>query len=453
MRKLLLLTTLLLVVSGAFAQWIEQGTNFTTDSRGINYIQCVTGDIVWATAYDGSGNGAYITEFCKTTNSGTLWVPGVVLAGSTYGLGNITALDANTVWVTVFKSGTQNATCGVYKSINGGSTWVHESPLQGSASFADNVYFWNGNIGMCHGDLRDGYFEIYTTTDGGAIWTRVPTTSISGVAVASDEGGWTSVIDVTGNTVMFGTNKGNLYKSDDQGLTWTASFTGASAAGTNGGVNNIAFRDSQSGLVGHVNETTKMFDLFETSDGGTTWAPVTYTGTAFSAGLAYVPYTYNTYVATGSDTALCGASYSFDGGHTWTEFNATNGTQFLYTKWYDNAHGWAGSFNSTTTANTGMFKYNDVLAEIVHVDAQKGGFVIYPNPNHGLFTLAAIGVENQEVTIQVFDMVGKMVYSAKDNQSIISYNKEIDLSGLSRGTYFVNVVSGKTTHREKIVIE
>ena len=41
------------LVSGA---WLPQATGFAAQSRGINYISIVTPDVVWANAYDGSGN-------------------------------------------------------------------------------------------------------------------------------------------------------------------------------------------------------------------------------------------------------------------------------------------------------------------------------------------------------------------------------------------------------------
>lgn len=458
MRKLLLLTTLLLCVTGLFAQWIPQNTNFPAGSIGINYVHAVNADVVWAVGYDGSGGGAYITEFTKTSDGGNNWSTGQILTLSGYGIGNISAIDATTAWAAVYLgSGNQNNTCGIYKTTDGGATWVHESVLQGSASFADNVYFWDANNGMCHGDLRDGYFEVYTTTDGGATWTRVPQSDFSGIAAVSGEGGWTGCINVIGNTVSFGSNKGKLYKSDDKGLHWVGSVTGASPAGTNGGINVIAFKDAQNGLVGHVNETTYMYDLYETHNGGTTWAPVTVTGKAYSNDLAYVPGTNGTYVCTGANSTLpdyMGCSFSYDGGHTWTEFNATSGTQFLATDWVDNATGWAGSFNDATDPTIGgMYKFNGVLTDILHIDPAKGGVSIYPNPSNGLFTITVVGAENQDVTVNVYDMVGKLVYQSIDNQSLISYNLNLDLQNLHKGMYVAEVTSAKVKHQQKLVIE
>ena len=210
-KTLLLVVAFLAITFGSNAQWIIQNTGFTTQYRGINYISIVNSNVVWATAYDGSGGGNTINEFTRTTNGGTTWTPGQVLGGTTYGLGNISAIDDLTAWVALYSKNAQDNTCGVYKTTNGGTTWTHQNCLQGSASFADNVWFWDANVGFAHGDVRDNYFEVYTTSNGGTTWTRVPIGNFTPSTVISGEGGWTGVMEVTGwGTALFGTNKGKI---------------------------------------------------------------------------------------------------------------------------------------------------------------------------------------------------------------------------------------------------
>ena len=373
---LLILFAIVALALSSSAQWVEQATGFTTASRGINYLTIVNPNIVWAIDYDGSGTGQFITEFTKTTNGGTLWTPGQVLGGNTYGLGNITAIDDQTAWVTVYNgAAAQDATCGVYKTINGGSIWTHMTgALQGSASFADNVYFWDANNGMCHGDVNSSYFEIYTTTDGGSHWTRVPKADIN-ATVASGEGGWTTVICAVGDsTVMFGTNKGKLYVSNDRGFHWFGQATGiVPASSGTAGVAHIAFIDKMHGLVAQgynsaaTNGDTSLQE-FSTSDGGHTWAPVTYTGRAFSNSLSAVIGSTNTYVSTGGNpnysASATGVTYSWDGGHSWTTMDATLGTQFLASQWYNDSVAWSGHFNTDNTTG-GIWKWMGHLVQAV----------------------------------------------------------------------------------------
>lgn len=340
--------------------WIVQNTHFAEPSRGINYMHAVSPNVAWAIAYDGSGGAATINEFVRTTDGGAHWTPGQVMGGNTYGLGNICGVSEDVAFVSLYsKEDTQNNTCGIYKTSDGGVTWVQlPGALQGANSFSNNVFFWNEQEGMCHGDVKDGYFEIYTTSNGGATWTRVPQTNISGGTALSGEGGWTSCITTTGdNTVMFGTNKGNVYISDDRGLTWRITSTGIIPA-SNGGINAIAFKDEMNGIAA---QTQAPIQYRSTSDGGATWESFTPTGDIFTNDIMYVPGTENTYVSTGAATGETGISYSHDGGLTWTIFPTTSDFQFLAGDFYDNTCGYVGSFNQDQY-HGGMFR---MLGELV----------------------------------------------------------------------------------------
>ncbi len=337
------------------SEWIPQASAFASPFRYINYIHAVDSLVVWATALDNNPVvNTTINEFTKTSDGGNTWTPGQVLGGTAYGLGNICGLNKDTAFVTVYSSTNQDNTCGVYKTSNGGTTWTQlPGALQGSASFADNVWFWNANVGMCHGDTKDNYFEIYTTSNGGATWTRVPKINIgAGAEPVSGEGGWTSVIQAVGeNTIIFGTNKGNLYISHDRGLHWVISKTDINPS-SNGGINNISFKDEMNGLVAQTSETTV---LKETHDGGATWQTISPIGPFHLSDLCYVPGTDNTFISTG-----VGASYSFDGGHSWSQAGGTEVSTFPSVAFVNKHCGWAGGINLSATEE-GMFKYTGVM--------------------------------------------------------------------------------------------
>ncbi len=350
-------------VNIGLSEWISQASGFTTASRGIKSIAAVDSLVCWATAYNGVTTTESINEFTRTINGGATWTPGQVLGGIVYGLGNICPISGTQAYVSVYSSGTQDNTCGVYKTTNGGTSWTHlTGALQGAASFADNVWFWNTNEGMCHGDVTgtgtSAYFEIYTTSNGGSTWTRVPKADINGgIAALAGEGGWTSVIQAVGtSTIMFGTNKGNLYISHDKGLHWTVSPTGITPL--TDGVQKICFKDEMNGLI---QQTTTTGVLRETHDGGATWTTITPTGPYLASDMTYVPGTDNTYVTTGAASGATGASYSFDGGYTWAQFLGTETDQFLAVAFVNNHCGWAGGFNASAISK-GMNIYVGVLA-------------------------------------------------------------------------------------------
>ncbi len=388
------------------ATWLEHNTGFSAASRGINYMHAVSPSVAWAIAYDGSGGAATINEFARTTNGGETWTTGQVLGGTTYGLGNICALNENIAYVAVYNGvGNQDNTCGVYKTTNGGLTWTQlPGALQGSASFANNVYFWNEQEGMCHGDVRDGYFEIYTTVNGGSTWQRVPQVNITGGTPASGEGGWTSVIEATGpNTIMFGTNKSKVYISDDRGMHWritNANYTGA----TNGGINLIAFSDASNGIVA---QSTAPITYRKTSNGGATWEAFTPTGPFLTSDLMAVPGSPNTYVSTGAATGATGVSYSFDGGLNWTYFGGTSSKQFLGGDFYDNTCGYAGGFNENQY-NGGMYR---MIGEL-------GGSAVG--------AIVSITPVEIDVTIQVDEIVTNPLTISNTGDAALTWNIEID---------------------------
>ena len=347
-------------LSVSLSEWVPQASGFSTTGRGINNLHVVDSLVVWASAFDGINTSSPINEFTKTTNGGATWTSGQVKGGTTYGIGNICALNDKIAYVTLYNGvANQDNSCGVYKTSNGGNSWTQlTGALQGSASFADNVWFWNENEGMCHGDVKDGYFEIYYTRNGGSSWNRVPKSSIgNGASPLTGEAGWTGVITTLGDsTVMFGSNKGKLYISNDRGVTWRISNTGITPT-TNGGINQLAFRDKLHGLAVQTDGTSPV--IKSTSDGGATWQTLNPAGLFLTYDLAYVPGTENTYVSSGAGSEH-GISYSFDGGLTWELFSGTENNQFLALGFANNRNGWAGSFSESSTS-LGMYNYLGML--------------------------------------------------------------------------------------------
>ncbi len=368
MRKIHLLLIIVLIPSvQLFSQWVEQATGFATASRGIKYICTVDQNVVWATAYDGVNTSNYITEFTRTTDGGTTWTAGTV-SGYTSGYGSsmIYAVDGNTAWMPVF-----NTTAGggaILKTTDGGATWTEQASATFSApaGFPNIVHFWDANSGFCQGDPNGGYFEIYTTTDGGTTWTRVPQVNIPD-PVAADEYGVTGFYSVIGDTVWFSTNKGRVFKSIDRGNNWTVATTPLTDQFK------IIFKDGNNGIAYQISNGS----ICETSDGGATWTTFTPSGNLYGTDIAYVPGTPNTYVST--DAANSAASYSFYGGHYWTDFTNVPG-QMLATSWVDASTGWVGSFNTDATTG-GMYKYSGTLPSPPNNDL---GAVNLVSPTNGL---------------------------------------------------------------------
>jgi hypothetical protein len=104
--------------------------------------------------------------------------------------------------------------------------------------------------------------------------------------------------------------------------------------------------------------------LKKSTDGGTTYSALTYTGSPFNGDMHFVPNSPNTYVSTGVDATnqptRIGFTYSFDGGSTWYTEPSILGTQITCSQWLNDSTGWLGSFNTVTS--DGLFKFNGTLA-------------------------------------------------------------------------------------------
>lgn len=331
--------------------WTMQNTGFATASRGINYISIVNNNVVWAAAYNGTSTTTYITEFTMTTNGGTTWTPRTV-TGYTSGWGSsmIFATSATTAYLPVF-----NASAGggrILKTTDGGVTFTHQSTaaFAAPAGFPNVLHFFNENDGFTMGDPNGGYFEIYTTSDGGTNWNRVPQANIPPPA-AADEYGVVGYYSAVGNTAWFTTNKGRIMKTTDKGATWSVLTTPIAV----GNQFKIEMKDAMNGIILDVVAATPLY--YRTTDGGANWTPLLPTGNFFDGDFCYVPGTLNAYVSTGSATGFTGVSYSLDNGSTWTDFSGTLGVQHLAVSFFDNTTGWAGAFNTSATVG-GIYKFN-----------------------------------------------------------------------------------------------
>jgi PKD repeat protein len=351
-------TAYITVTVPPYGEWLEQASGFSAASRGINYISIVDPNIVWATAYDGSGGGANVQEFTKTTDGGLTWTPGNVnIQNSNLGISMIHAIDANTAWCAAYPTG-GGQTGGIWITTNGGATWTRQNTAlyNNNASFTNVVHFWDGNDGFCQGDPINGEFELYTTTNGGTNWVAVGGGNIPN-PLNGNEFGYTRQIEVVGDNVWFTTSLGRLYHSTDRGYTWSVYNTPVPDFGgaiTSGSSANISFSSATDGMIVDNNG-----NVWTTTDSGANWTAVTTTGSVFTNGLCYIEGT-NTAFTTGAGTAS-GSSYSTDNGVTW---NIIDTEAHLYVEFINPSVGWSGWFNQDAN-NDGMWKWNDLSTAMV----------------------------------------------------------------------------------------
>ncbi len=458
MKKLLLLFCLVSTINTKAQDfWTEYATAQPTTSTGVRSISIVNQNVTWLNMACGTSGCQTIRRYAKTTNGGSVWTTGEIDLGpdsNNLEISNICGISATMAYAAVFPK-SMTVTGGIWKTIDGGATWTKQPTAQFNSpnySFTNHVYFWNANEGVAMGDAADGYFEIYTTSNGGELWTRVPSSPVL-IPLAENEYGINGNFIVNGDTIWALTLFGRLLKSVDKGLHWTVSQTpftdGYFTIGINGGSTvDFSFSNSNNGLFQGSDYT-----LYRTTDGGETFTEVTWTGVLRNFGIAAVPGMSNTYISIGEDldSTSRGSSYSIDGGVTWFDINNNPDTNFVdggQIAMLNEDYGFASGFSVTPTEG-GIFRWGGgpmlrTAQLAVSTFAGDKSITVDPNPTLGVFNISGENISQ----IKVYDVMGKQIMNVNYN-AVSSAN--INLDALTNGIYLVNVANDKGTSVIKVV--
>jgi len=117
----------------------------------------------------------------------------------------------------------------------------------------------------------------------------------------------------------------------------------------------------------------------------------------------------------------------------------------------------AGSYTIIITDSIGCIdSLNIVVSEITGIENLNGfknlaDLTIYPNPTKGIVTFDIVLVEASNVQIQVYNILGEVLYTQK-LQNIKSAKKKIDLKSLPNGIYLIKFVTPGFAIHKRIVI-
>lgn len=184
------------------------------------------------TVYVASGSGG----LWKTTNGGVSWKP-IFEREGTLSIGDIALAPSNpeVVWVGTGESNVRNSVSfgdGVYKSTDGGKTWLHMGLKESEHVSAIAIHPQNPDIvyvgALGHAFGPNDERGVFMTTDGGKTWTKT-------LYIDNQHGVADLDIDPTNPNILYagmwsferkpwthrsGSEKGGVYKSIDGGRTW-----------------------------------------------------------------------------------------------------------------------------------------------------------------------------------------------------------------------------------------
>lgn len=463
MRKILLTAVTFLVMFAAKSQWIQQNAGFTNDTLGFYEMSLPNKNTAWAVCFDirrGVNGGRFILDFTRTTDGGATWIPGKMGNYHTLQFANISAIDENEAWVAMNKRFVTGG--GLYHTTDGGVTWEQSNPTEifDENSYPNFVHFrtdGNGvarNKGIAMGDPNNGYWEVYTTMNGGKKWKRVPEADLP--PMVPGEFGWISGFAAVEETVWFGTSAGRLYKTEDFGKTWSVHTVVPGGAGF---VMEIALNDDKLHGVTHVRNNLGTF-LYSTADGGVTWTNLGQPTNWKSSRITAVPGT-NALVSTGinGNPAFNGSAVSYDNGATWTQLE--NVVPKTVSRFYDAETGYAcGAFVTGPPLRGGIFKsaivFQDAAQERLTVKKMEQAKIeteqlkIYPTPaNDIVHVVLQDAFVNAKSVVSILGMNGRVLES---KTSAGAKSIQFNVSKLPAGVYTVRIVTNAQVTNRVIII-
>lgn len=333
----------------------------------------------------------------KTTNGGNTWIP-QTLPSSNFILRGIEMLDNNTVWA-VGELGS------VMRTTNAGNNW--EIVNIGAAEELREVKFKNLSTGFIGGNGK-----IYRTVDGGSNWSAV--TFSGGTQVNEME------ILSNGNIVA-SVDGAYCQRSTNDGISWSAS----SLPNSNYDENIYFFNDNTGwvcGLIGNIAKTT---------NGGVSWTAVT--SGIFSSSLDGGIYFWDE--NNGAAFGLSGLVLrTTDGGTSWFKSYPFTSQPFRNAYFVNNNRGYL------CTDLGGVIKYSDLITNIVKINETPEDYELaqnYPNPFNNSTVIEFNLPRKDYVSLIIYDISGKEISHLVNNYlDAGSYKVTFASDNLASGIYF-----------------
>ncbi len=303
---------------GGALSWDETVVDADQSFRGLDAVDRRTAWVTGGSATEGGPGRVF-----RTTNGGRSWQD--VSPPGTEGLlfRDVEARSAKEAVILAIGPGEASR---IYRTSNGGRSWDTAFVNDDPAAFYDCLAFYpGGRRGLALSDPVDGKFRILATRDSGRSWTVLPD---AGMPEAPTEAGFAASGDclvATGHSAYFGSGGGaaRVFRSDDYGLTWTATDS-TIPAGEAAGVFALAFRTPGQGVAvgGDFAAPADGVDAVAVTRHGHTWRSAGDL-THLAEDAAYLPGRGDRLIVTGESGAVRGTSISSDGGRSWTAVTGT----------------------------------------------------------------------------------------------------------------------------------
>jgi photosystem II stability/assembly factor-like uncharacterized protein len=395
--------------------WEFESTGFTDKLLSLCFVSDNSG---YATGVDG--------KIYHTTDGGLTWP--LLPTNITVGLGKVQFINPDTGWVA--------SSHYIYRTTNGGSSWVEQLYLPSSGDIITDVEFVKGLPGEpVYGYATGGLQSFWKTTDGGETWTS------NGGACGNGNFNACSFVDkntgwIVGVPSVFTTE--TIMRTTDGGSTFEVQTNPTISPF----LRDVCFVTDQRGLaVGNDGQT------LYTSDGGANWEErpngsnvwqevfLSETGKAWTVGFY------------GS------IAHSEDWGYTWQTqrsgaYGTLNGVHFI-----NDSEGWiVGDYGTILhTTNGGVtFVEEEQIYKIPKDYFLSNNF---PNPFNPSTKIQYSIPHSAKVQIKIFDMLGNEIETLiNEEKSVGTYELNWNAVGLPSGVYFYQLRTGQFVQTKKMIL-
>lgn len=409
--------------------WTEKSSGFTNNLIGLNRFHVVDENVAWAIAYDGVNAINNVQQFSKTEDSGSTWTAGSFDLGDTgLGISDVSGVDGTTAFVAAHprQAGQQG---GIWKTIDAGITWTQQTgaAFNSAASFPNVVHYFDANNGLAIGDPANGYWEIYSSNDGGATYTRIPSSSLP--SPLSNETGFLAQFAYSGNSIWFTTSAGRIVHSADRGVSWSVYQSPLSNFGGTTIFGDISFATATRGVI-----QDNSGNLYRSTDAGANWSTIVLSGTGapYGGAITYIPNT-TSMVSTGGEVSFAGSSYSRDDGVTWINIDTD---QHVDNVFFNTTVGYSGSFSNANTGQ-GVFIYTENVLSENSIEDKFHLILVHNTVQEQL----EITTDQNILSTDIYDLHGRLITTS--TSAVINTNQ------LKSGIYLAQITTdlGKRTSK------
>lgn len=444
------------VTFGITSQWIPQ--NATNQNIGYCHADIDIMEFINGKLYVGTDGGIFVAETPDVLNSnyykdltnglgirqfykfGISQTNPVIITGGSQDNGT-SVMDANGNWTdwigadgmeSFVDKNNSNIIYGTiyngsfYRSLNGGQSSTGLGTPEGKSGNWVTPYEQDP---IQQNVIYSGYDEVYKSTNGGSSWT----------SISQNFGGNLDHVKVapSNSNFLYASRGGNLYRNTLANISsnWT------SLSGFSGSINSIAIHPTDPNKVAIA--TTGSQKVYVSTNAGNSWTSYLYDLPGFSAQSLV-------WHDNGEDGLYLGMNYGVyyidnTTGNSWQPFS-NNLPNVIISELEINT---ADNKLYVATYGRGVWRSDLYDASLSVNDFALNTMSVYPNPAKTQISL--LWDKSEEVSIRIYNSLGKLMYYTKNENLINSF--KINVSQYASGLYFVKINTANAVVTKKLIIE